>query len=240
MNSAIKKAMLYNHQGIIMAREGKNKSALKDFNLAIKNYPNLPLRRNHDMRYRLYSNRGLTKEHLHNFKGALADYNHTLNLNPKYAIGYCNRGGIKYNLKHYIEAIPDFKRAIRYQSHYPKAWFFLGMAESRGKKLKAAIKTFTTLIQIIPKSFVPFFERGCVYLNLNQYSKAAQDFQKSLKLASIDDSSKVAILNNLGMTENNLHHYQQAKNHLQTALKIIPDNRYAITNLKIAQKGLNK
>ena len=240
MNLAIKKAMLYNHQGIIIARAGKNRSALKYFNLAIKNYPDLPLRRNHDLRYRLYSNRGLTKEHLYDFKGALADYNHTLSLNPQYAIGYCNRGGVKYNLKHYIEAIQDFKRAISYRSHYPKAWFFLGMAESRSKRLKAAIKTFTILTRIIPKSFVPFFERGCVYLNLDQYSKAAQDFQKSLKSTPIDDSSKVAILNNLGMTENNLHHYQQAKNHLRTALKIIPGNQYATTNLKIAQRGLNK
>ncbi len=233
----MKQVIQQNQQGITLARQGHNRSALKHFNLAIEKYPNLPLSNSHNPKYSLYSNRGLTKEHLHDFKGALADYNQALSLNPRYAVGYCNRGGAEYNLGHYSKAIADFKRAIKFKNDYEKAYFFLGSAEMKAGKNHSATRAFNHLIKLNSKIFLPFFERGCAELADQEYQAAISDFKRANHLNLNNGASKVAILNNLGMAENNVHQYSQAIPVLKQALKLIPNNQYALTNLKIAQRG---
>ncbi|URL61133.1 tetratricopeptide repeat protein [uncultured bacterium] len=240
MDAALKKAITYNHQGIANARQGKNRAALSCFNAAIKAYPELPLSNSHDLKYRIYSNRGLTKEHLRDFKGALADYNKTLSLDPKYAVGYCNRGGVKYNMKKYQDAIADFKTAIKLNSGFEKAYFFLGAAYMRAKQNQDAVNAFTKLIKMNDHFFLPFFERGCAKLALNNYRSAISDFKQATHMAPPNSAANVAILNNMGMAENNLHHYSDAVKVLKKALMIIPGNHYALSNLKIAKRGLDK
>ncbi|XIF19974.1 MAG: hypothetical protein AJITA_00687 [Acetilactobacillus jinshanensis] len=88
--------------------------------------------------------------------------------------------------------------------------------------------------------FLPFFERGCAKLALDHYRAAISDFKQAAKMAPPNSAAKVAVLNNMGMAENNVHHYSQAIKVLKQALMIIPSNHYAITNLKIAKRGLDK
>ncbi|XIF19975.1 MAG: tetratricopeptide repeat protein [Acetilactobacillus jinshanensis] len=70
----------------------------------------------------------------------MADYNRTLSLDPRYAVGYCNRGGVKFNMRDYQGAIADFHSAIKYNSGYEKAYFFLGAAYMRANRIKTPLK----------------------------------------------------------------------------------------------------
>ncbi|QBP18269.1 tetratricopeptide repeat protein [Acetilactobacillus jinshanensis] len=62
-----------------------------------------------------------------------------MSLDPKYAVGYCNRGGVKYNMKKYQDAIADFKTAIKLNSGFEKAYFFLGAAYMRANKTRTLL-----------------------------------------------------------------------------------------------------
>ena len=46
-----------------------------------------------------------------NYKGAIADYDKAIKLDPKYISAYYNRGLAKYDLKDYEGASSDFDKA---------------------------------------------------------------------------------------------------------------------------------
>ena len=52
-------------------------------------------------------------QHKQNYDKAIADYNESIRLDPKYAIAYNNRGDAWYHKKEYDKAIADFNEAIR-------------------------------------------------------------------------------------------------------------------------------
>lgn len=59
-----------------------------------------------------YNYSGVAKDELKDYKGAIADYNKAIALNPKFEIAYYNRGISKNNLKDYLGAIADYSKAI--------------------------------------------------------------------------------------------------------------------------------
>lgn len=45
-----------------------------------------------------YFKKGVAKEELKDYKGAIAEYDNAININPKYSKAYYNRGGVKETL----------------------------------------------------------------------------------------------------------------------------------------------
>ena len=52
------------------------------------------------------------KHELKQYKEAIGDFDKAIELNPKDAYAYYNRGNAKHDLKQYKEAIADFDKAI--------------------------------------------------------------------------------------------------------------------------------
>ena len=64
----------------------------------------------------------LAKAHLKQYTEAIADYDKAIELDPKLAPAYMNRGVAKYNLKQYSEAIADYDKAIELDPDYAPAY----------------------------------------------------------------------------------------------------------------------
>jgi len=60
-----------------------------------------------------YFNRGYAKYLCSDFKGAIADYNKAIKLEPKFAIAYANRGTAKEYLGDIKGALADYEKAIQ-------------------------------------------------------------------------------------------------------------------------------
>ena len=58
-----------------------------------------------------YNNRGLTKAELEDHRGAIADYNKSIELNPKDTSAYLNRGLVKLKLSDKNGGCLDFSKA---------------------------------------------------------------------------------------------------------------------------------
>ena len=64
------------------------------------------------------------------YRGAIADYNKAIRLNPNYAKAYSDRGAVKYDLGDKQGAIADFNEAIRLNPTFANAYYNRGIVKS--------------------------------------------------------------------------------------------------------------
>jgi len=77
-----------------------------------------------------YIDKGTAKEKLGDYKGAIQDYNKSIELDPKFALPYNERGIAKKNLGDYKGAVQDYNKAIELNPNYANAYYNRGIAKS--------------------------------------------------------------------------------------------------------------
>src|SRR4030067_885672 len=76
-----------------------------------------------------YNNRGYAKHMSGDCKGAIADYDKVISINPKFAYAYYNRGAAKGELGDYKGEIADCDKAIKLNTKYAEAYNNRGIAK---------------------------------------------------------------------------------------------------------------
>jgi len=93
-------------------------------------------------------------------KGAIADYNRAIELDPKYAAAYSNRGNAKQAKGDLDGAITDCSRAIELDPKDPMAHKYRGVAKKAKGDLEGAIADYNLAIELDPKYSAAYFHRG--------------------------------------------------------------------------------
>jgi len=110
------------------------------------------------------------------------DYDRAIELDPKYAYSYNNRGNAKKAKGDFDGAIADFTRAIELAPQDARFYYSrAGGKFSRGD-FDGAIADLDRVIELNGKEPVPYTVRGDLYAKKNQYSAAIKDVQKAIKL----------------------------------------------------------
>ena len=73
--------------------------------------------------------RAIDKVDLGDYRGAIADYNKAIELNPNDADAYVNRGVAKHHLEDYRGAIADYSKAIELNPNVAVAYYNRGVAK---------------------------------------------------------------------------------------------------------------
>ncbi len=79
--------------------------------------------------FQAYHNRGIAKEILKDYTGAILDFNIVIKLCPQCSDAYFSRGIMKFNLMDCRGAILDFNLAIRHDPRYGKAYSQRGLCK---------------------------------------------------------------------------------------------------------------
>jgi len=79
------------------------KAAITDLNTSISLNPN-PF---------AYLTRGLFKDIIKNYAGAILDFDHAIGLNPKFGEAYNSRGDSKHHIGNNAGACADWKKAVQ-------------------------------------------------------------------------------------------------------------------------------
>jgi tetratricopeptide (TPR) repeat protein len=137
---------------------------------------------------------GLMKSEEGDFNGAIAEFNHLIELNPRDAIAYYNRGLLEANKREFDIAIADFNRAIQLSPKFARAFNDRGSIKATMKEIDGAIADFNHAIQLNPQFIQAYMNLGSVEAYSGDLNEAIANFNQVVQL----DPDSVEAFENLG------------------------------------------
>lgn len=181
-NSAIKYGR---DEPYIYVKRGELKHDLKDYEGAIEDFTKeIELNPTY---WIPYSDRAFSKRELELFESAIDDYSMAIELypDPPYDPYIACRARLYFEVGNFDAAISDFTSIVygtSFHRHNHEMFIPLGKAQVKVDDLEGAIQTFTNDIDLHPNYGETYFERGKVYLLMNNIEAACADFQKAIAL----------------------------------------------------------
>lgn len=144
-----------------------------------------------------YCFRGNEKANRGDKKGAIEDYDKSIEINPRYAVTYNNRAN---NRTDYSKAIEDYNKAIELLPTYAEAYYNRGNATFNLGKYAEAIADYNKALDLNFNNAVIFHNRGAARNQLGDYKNAITDFNKAIAI----DPKYIDAFKNRGAAEYNL------------------------------------
>jgi tetratricopeptide (TPR) repeat protein len=130
-----------------------------------------------------------------NFQGALADYNSAIQINPKNANAYYNRGLLKVTkFQDYPGALADYNSAIQIRPTYDSAYNNRGNLKADSlQDYPGALADYNRAIQLKSKNADAYYNRGVLkYTYLKDLAGGIADLQRSVTLSKKQGKSQDA------------------------------------------------
>jgi tetratricopeptide (TPR) repeat protein len=127
------------------------------------------------------------------YRGALADYNRAIKINPKNANAYYNRGLLKATkLQDDRGALADYDRAIQLNPTYDVAYNNRGnLKVDKLKDLQGALADYDRAIKLKPRNAEAYYNRGVLkYTFLKNVAGGIADMQQAAKLSQKQGNSQ--------------------------------------------------
>lgn len=142
-----------------------------------------------------FLNRGNAYLNKQDYDRAIADYDQSLRLNPKYIKALGNRGLTYAHKKDYDRAIADYNEVIRLNPKIFAGFYNRANAYANKKDYGRAIADYSEVIRLNPTLAIAFGNRGIAYANNGDYDPAIADYSQAIKL----DPSKTNFFINRGL-----------------------------------------
>jgi tetratricopeptide (TPR) repeat protein len=130
-----------------------------------------------------YINRGNVYTDPYNAKRdlnkAISDYTKAIEIDPKDADAYFDRGLAFYYKDDFDRAIPDLAKAIEIKPGFKSAYFNRGHAYHGKGMFNEAIADYSKVLEIDPTDFETYYLRAVSYCSNKEYEKAWQDLHKA-------------------------------------------------------------
>jgi len=167
-------------------------------------------------------NEGYDHHNAGRYKEAIEAYSRAIELNPRYADAYHNRGCAYGNLKDSAKAIEDLNRAIELAPRDADAYYNRGVAYQNLKDSAKAIADYNRAIEFAPRLAVAYSGRGTAYYDLKEYTKAIADCNRAIEL----NPGYPDAYYNRGAAYRNLKEYTKAIADYNRAIELNP--KYAL------------
>jgi tetratricopeptide (TPR) repeat protein len=158
----------------------------------------------------------------HNLSAAIYDYTRAIDLDPKYAAAYCNRGNAYRKIRKRDEALSDYTRAIELDPQYAVAYFHRGKFFNDESNLDQAIADYTKAITIDLQYAAAYYNRGNAHRDLGNLDQAIADYTKAIE----SDLQYAVAYSNRGNAHRDQGNLDQAIADYTKAIEIDP--KYAI------------
>lgn len=117
---------------------------------------------------------------------AIGAFTQSITLNPDMHAAYYNRGTVYIVMKKFDLALADFNQCLHIKPGYYLAQYQSGIALQNLKDYPAAIERYSNAIKHDPMFKDAFFNRAWTYLDMQDTSRACQDFQTCYDMGMTD------------------------------------------------------
>jgi tetratricopeptide (TPR) repeat protein len=115
------------------------------------------------------------------YQRAIDEYNKAIKVKPL-GHSFISRGVAYQNLSKYDQAALDYNKALRFSDYKVMALENLAILNKMTNNIEMAVKNFTDLIEHEPTNSNYYYDRALLYMKLDQYSKAINDFSSGIEL----------------------------------------------------------
>ena len=149
---------------------------------------------------------------------AIESYSAAIDIQPKTAQFYNDRGCVYDSLGEYDRAISDLNKAIELDSEYVAAYCNRGGVYSDLKEYDKGISDCSRAIELRPEYADGYNNRGYAYNDLREYHKAISDFDKAIEL----NPKFTEAYNNRGYAYDGLGEYDKAISDFEKSIELDP------------------
>ena len=173
---------VFYYRGRQALADGKYAQAIENFNILLQ------LDKND---YWTCFFRGIAKYNLGDLRGAKADFDMAVQINPVFTSGYHYRGITESRFGNYDQALADLQTAIDLRPGSEGLYFSRGVTYFLSQQFELAVSDFDKYIRKQPKDPSAFLNRGASHLFLGDTAKAFSDYNKAIKLDRFDPEGYV-------------------------------------------------
>lgn len=159
---------------------------------------------------------GGSKANKRDYRGAIADYNQALRINPNNPDAYFRRGTAHNELKEYQAALEDFNQVVRLSPKNAFAYAYRGLARVQLKDYKGALVDSNQVIRLEPNysrsSILGYTIRAVARFGLQDKQGAIADLQKAQDQLN-------SIISGLGNKQGGIANWQKAQGQLNSIRK---------------------
>lgn len=159
-----------------------------------------------------YFYRGLAKNDIRDFSGAILDYTKVIFYEPSADV-YFNRGNSKYSAMDYYGAKDDFENALKLDPEFLKARYSLAVTKNDLKDYKGAMKDLE--LPSVPKSAPILLQIARAYSGLEDYTNALVNYNLAVFRAPHTDTFYAR-----GVFYMSINYFKQANSDFNMAIKL--------------------
>jgi tetratricopeptide (TPR) repeat protein len=150
-----------------------------------------------------YENRGFARQAKGDLDGAIADYNHALELDPNDAVASYRRGLAHQAKQDWTDAEADYSQVLSLNPENADAFSNRGFVKQAQGDLDGALADYAQALLINPKIPKAYYNEGLIKVQKNELDAAIEAYDKALDL---DPNMAIAYYNrgNAKNTEGNL------------------------------------
>lgn len=159
-----------------LAATRRTREAASAWDEAVKQFPKTMV---------VYNNRGNFRKQTGDLDGAVVDFTRSLEFDPKFAIGYVNRGLCLNEQDSSKAAEGDFTQALKLPldpAMQAVAYRLRAVARVSQGNSKDALSDYAAALRLSPQDATLYEERGCARFFAKDFIGAADDFSKALQI----------------------------------------------------------
>jgi len=122
------------------------------------------------------------------YQKAIEYYSKAIDINPKAASAYNNRGFLYFNLNHFKKAVSDLDKAIELKPKFAIPFNNRGLCYHSLREYEKAIDDYNKAIEFDPSDFRPLSNLATTQIILGDYGDALKSVEKALTFESDDEA----------------------------------------------------
>jgi len=179
---------------------------------------------------RAHDNLGLAYINRREYEKAIAEFNKTIELQPRYYLAYYNAGVVYQLLNRLDLARSSYETCLKINPQSFRAYYNLGILYKKEGELDKAVSAYENAISLDPRHPFVYNNLGVVFMEKGEGDRAEQAFKRAAEI----DPGYVRAYFNLGNLYYRTGRYNLAVEAYRTVLKLQPDNREAERMLNAA------